>query len=260
MSGLSGIGHSPGMRRLPRPGFAGGSRGCLFVPGLQGSRSRCGSGPAGTLACGGCGRGEGRSVPCRVTVRELAGRTFTSRVYGAPRPAARAFVAPPQGATSGVQPRCTGALHSAPVGVQPTPVPGVPFRDAGKAAASSRPALPPRRASVVSTGNAGTDDAGKVASCAVDVQVVRDNGRLTGHFQRRPEDRNPSSGRPARQGVDPTPESSPTGTPGDFPTRENGFHNRPFQHLQPLVSIPRARQVRAIFTYQPEHGGNPCTT
>ena len=43
------------------------------------------------------------------------------------------------------------ALHSALVGVQPTTVPGVPSKGAGKAAASSRCALPLRRASVVST-------------------------------------------------------------------------------------------------------------
>ena len=151
MSGLSGIGHSPGVRRLPRPGRAGGSCGCLFVPGLPERRSRRGSGPGGTLARGGCGRGAGCSVPCSVTVRVLAGRTFPSRVYGAPRPAARSLTAPPQGATSGVQPRSTGALAGAPVGVQPTAVPGVPSRGAGKAAASSRPALPSRRASVVTS-------------------------------------------------------------------------------------------------------------
>ena len=260
MSGLSGFGHDPGVRRLPRPGFAGRFPELVSVQRLPGMRSRGGSGHRGIDARDGCGRGAGRSVPCSVTVRALAGRTPPARGLAASHPAARSFPAPPEGATSGVQPRCTGALHSARVGVQPTPVPGVPSRDAGKAAASSRPALPPRRASVVSTGNAGTDDAGKVTSCAVDIQVVRDNGRLTGPFQRRPEDRNPSSGRLARQGVDPTPESSPTGTPGDFPMRENGFHNRPFQHLQSLVSIPGARQVRAIFTYQPEDGGNPCTT
>ena len=44
-----------------------------------------------------------------------------------------------------------GALQSALVGVQPTTVPGALSRGAGKAAASSRIALPLRRASVVST-------------------------------------------------------------------------------------------------------------
>ena len=74
--------------------------------------------------------GRNRGMTCRYRVRAaFSGAGLT----GAPRrPALR-------------------ALQSALVGVQPTTVPGVPSRGAGKAAASSRIALPLRRASVVST-------------------------------------------------------------------------------------------------------------
>ena len=74
------------------------------------------------------------------------------------------------------------ALPSALVGVQPTTVPGVPSRDAGKAAASSRCALPPRGAGVVSTSVAGTDDAGNVTSWLAGRHVLRANGQLTRQF------------------------------------------------------------------------------
>ena len=74
--------------------------------------------------------GRNRGMTCRYRVRAAFSGTGLT---GAPRRPA------------------FGALQSALVGVQPTTVPGVPSRGAGKAAASSRIALPLRRASVVST-------------------------------------------------------------------------------------------------------------
>ena len=151
MSGLSGFGHDPGVRRLPRPGFTGRFPELVSVQRLPGRRSCGGSGHRGSNARDGCGRGVRTSVPCRLTVRTLSGRTPPARGLAASRPASRPFPAPPrarQAASSRVARR---ALPGARVGVQPATVPGVPSRDAGKAAASSRWALPTRRASVVST-------------------------------------------------------------------------------------------------------------
>ena len=149
MRGMSEIGHRPGMRRLPRPGWTGGAPEFVSVPGLPGRRSRAGSGPWGTADRACAGWGVGTSVPCKVTVRQLLGRTASPRVCAALRPAACSYQAPPQGATCGVQPHRIEALPSALVGVQPTTAPGAPSRGAGKAAASSRHALQPRRESVV---------------------------------------------------------------------------------------------------------------
>ena len=81
------------------------------------------------------------------------------------------------------RPAC-GALHSALVGVQPTRVSGPRPSGPGKAAASSRHALHLRRASVVSTSEAGTDDAGNTASCKAAVPECRDNGGTTGLLAR----------------------------------------------------------------------------
>ena len=72
------------------------------------------------------------------------------------------------------------ALPSALAGVQPATVLALRPSNAGKAAVSSRHALPLRRDSVVSTSEAGTDDAGNTASCKVAVPVCRDNGGTTG--------------------------------------------------------------------------------
>ena len=136
MSGLSGFRHNPGVRRLPRPGRAGGSPDLVSVPRLPGRRSGAGSGHGGTAARDGSGRGMGTSVPCRVTVRVLPGGMTPARSSTGLRAAARTFPAPPQGATCGVQP------HS---------ITGAPSRGASKATASSRQALLLRRASVVTS-------------------------------------------------------------------------------------------------------------
>ena len=72
------------------------------------------------------------------------------------------------------------ALSSALAGVQPATGCGPRPSGPGKAAASSRIALPRRRASVVSTSEAGTDDAGNSASCKAAVPLCRDNGGTTG--------------------------------------------------------------------------------
>ena len=81
------------------------------------------------------------------------------------------------------QPAC-GALHSALVGVQPATVSGPRPSGPGKVAASSRTALHPRRASVVSTSKAGTDDARNTASCKAAIPESRDNGGTTGLLAR----------------------------------------------------------------------------
>ena len=152
MRGLSQFGHHPGVRHMPRPGRAGGSRGCLSVPGLPGRRSRCGREPGGTLARDGSGRGFETAGPCFVTVRTLPGRLMPIRERIALRPAARSSQAPPEGATQcGVQPHGTAGAPERPCLRPAGNRPGAPSRGAGKAAASSRLALPPRRASVVST-------------------------------------------------------------------------------------------------------------
>ena len=149
MSGLSGFGHPPGMRRLPRPGSTGGSRGFVSVPGLPGRRSRCGSGPWGTAARDGCGRGVGTSVSCKVTVRALSGRISSGpRMYRAA--SSGAFL---PGASPRRQVRRSAAPHWG-AAKRPCRRPadnslGAPCRGAGKAAAFSRHALQPRRASVV---------------------------------------------------------------------------------------------------------------
>ena len=146
-----GFGHDPGVRRLPRPGFAGRFPELVSVQRLPGRRSCGGSGHRGRDARDGCGRGVRTSVPCRLTVRTPSGRTPPARGLAASRPASRPFPAPPRAQRAASSRAAWWVPQGARVGVQPTTVPGVPSRDAGKAAASSRPALPSRRASVVST-------------------------------------------------------------------------------------------------------------
>ena len=167
MSGLCGFGDNPGMRRLPRPAWGGRGPGSVSVPRLPERRSRAVS-----------GRGVVRSAPCRLTARALSGWADPALSCNAARPAAPAFPAPPQGAMGGVQP------HSI-AGVQPATGYGPRPSGPGKAAASSRFALPLRRGSVVSTSEAGTDDAGNAASCKAAVPVWRDNGGTTGLLARR---------------------------------------------------------------------------
>ena len=159
MRGMSGIGHHPGMRQLPRPGNTGCSCGFVSVPGLPGRRSRCGSGPGGTLARDASGRGLGFFAPCGLTAREMPGRMTSPRGGAALRPAARSFQAPPQGATCGVQPRSLMGAVRRPCRRSADKSLGVASSNAGKAAASSRHALQPRRASVVTTAKLGSDDA-----------------------------------------------------------------------------------------------------
>ena len=139
MRGMPGIRHQPGVRRLPRPGRAGGSVGFASVP-----RLRCGGGSGGTLARDGSSRGVVTSVPCCVTVRNLTGRETPARSRSALRSAARSFPA----ASSRDALR---ALQSALVGVQPAtalaPRPGAQARRRRPAAGPCRQ----RRASVVTS-------------------------------------------------------------------------------------------------------------
>lgn len=159
MRGMPGFRHNPGMRRLPRPGATGGSLEFLCLPRLPGRRSRCGSGHGGTAARDGSGRGVGTSVPCKMTVRTLPGRTHPARGCTALRPAARAFPAPPKGASCGVQPHCMAGAVKRPCRRPADTIPGAPSRGAREAAASSRDALRVRRDSVVTTAKLGSDDA-----------------------------------------------------------------------------------------------------
>ena len=161
MRGMSGFGHHPGMRQLPRPGATGGSLEFVSVPGLPGRRSRAGSGHGGTDARACVGRGVRTAVPCFVTVRELAGRTTSPCGCTALRSVARTSQAPPKGATGGVQPhRVTGAAKC-PCRRSADNIPGAPSRGACKAAAFSRHALQVRRLSVVTTTKLGSDDAAR---------------------------------------------------------------------------------------------------
>ena len=132
MRGMSGFGHHPGMRQLPRPGKAGGSLEFVSVPGLPGRRSRAGSGHGGTDARACVGRGVRTAVPCFVTVREMLGRTTSPCGCTALRPAARSFRAPQRRLLAAFSRTVLPALQSAVVGVQPTtflaPRPGAQAR------------------------------------------------------------------------------------------------------------------------------------
>ena len=156
MRGLLRIGRSLALRHLPRLGASDGSRGFLPLPGFCGRPA--GDGPAAGIACGAFAMHLATSFLCR-WLAALGCRQATVPARGgvtSPRPESRVQRRDPCGrpkAPTGAAFSRTAlrALPSALVGVQPTTVPGVPSRDAGKAAASSRPALPSRRASVVST-------------------------------------------------------------------------------------------------------------
>ena len=176
MRGVPGFRHPFGMRQVPRPGRPGGSRGFASVPELHAGRSRRVSGPAGTAGRErfGCGVTD---VPRLVKARTLSGWEYPARECIAPRPAARSFRAPPRRRHKVRRPaaRHWGAprrscRRSADNGLS------VPYRDAGKAAASSRCALPPRRASVVTTAKParlGSDDAVRRRTCNPETRVVR---------------------------------------------------------------------------------------
>ena len=164
MRGLLQIRRSLALRHLPRLGAAGGSRGVVSLLGCSGR-------PAGY----GPGRSVARGVSARCLGTSLSWRYLTALVC-------RRMAVPARGDTESLRPACrvqrrgpSRRLPKAPgaalsrtawgrvpaplVGVQPTPVPRAPSRGAGKAAASSRPALQPRRASVVTTAKLGSDDA-----------------------------------------------------------------------------------------------------
>ena len=155
MRGLLRIGRSLALRYLPRLGASDGSRGFLPLPGFCGRPA--GNGPAAGIACGALGMHLESSFLCR-WLSALGCRQATVPARGdvkSSRPASRVQRHGPSR-----RPKAPGAassrtalraLPSALVGVQPTTVPGVPSRDAGKAAASSRLALPSRRVSVVTS-------------------------------------------------------------------------------------------------------------
>ena len=163
MRGMPEFRHQPGMRPLPRPGNAGGTHWVVCVPGLHGRRSRRASGPGGTFARECLGLGLTTTVPCNAAVRELPARLMPIRNCNALRPAARAFQAPAEGATMcGVLPHGTASAPERPCRRPADNCLDAPSRGAGKAAASSRQALPLRRAGVVTTGelaSLGSDDA-----------------------------------------------------------------------------------------------------
>ena len=150
MREMPGFGLDSGVRQLSRAGRSGGSGGLASVPGI-----RCGAKPGRSFARAGSGSGIGTLSPFVVTVRIVAGRDDPARGSSVPRTAARSMQAPPRRRHKVRRPaaRHWGAAkrpcrRAADNGV------GAPFRGAGKAAASSRCALPSRRASVVSTASA----------------------------------------------------------------------------------------------------------
>lgn len=176
MSGLSGFGDNPGMRRLPRLGWMGRHPELVSVPRLPGRRSRAGSGDGRTTARDGSGWGVERSLPCKVTARGLMGRTTPALNRSAPRPAARTLPAPPQGATCGVQPHSIAGAPRRRSRRAAGGIPGAPSRGAREAAASSRYALRVRRESVVTTvelARLGSDDALRRRTDNPETRVVR---------------------------------------------------------------------------------------
>ena len=252
MSGLSGFRHKPGVRHLPRLGRTGRHPEFVFVPRLPGRRSRAGSGDGRTASREGSGRGVERPVPRNVAVRELPARLMPIRDCNARRPAARFHTAPPEGATMcGVQPHGVMGAPERPCRRPADNTLYAPSRGAGKAAASSRQALPLRRAGVVSTSEAGTDDAGNVTSRKVEQRVFRTNGRLTRLFsaarkvatclpqvmemKRLTQRRNG-----ALQGRQAFPQSGKTGSHSALPTS---------------VTASADMQIRAIITYLMEVSG-----
>ena len=162
MQGVSEFRHQPGVRRLPRPGAAGSSPGLLRLPGLRARRSRYGAGAGRAFARERFGWGV-TFVPFFAAARTLLGRLMPICERIALRPAARSFLAPPEGATRcGVQPHYSAGAPWRPCLRPAGNRPYAPSRGAGKAAAFSRLALPLRRASVVTTGELarlGSDDA-----------------------------------------------------------------------------------------------------
>ena len=182
MQGVSEFRHQPGVRRLPRPGATGGSPGLSRLPGLRARRSRRGAGRGERSARMRPGWGV-TFVPFFAAARTLLGRFMPVRERIALRPAARSFLAPPKGATRcGVQPHYSAGAPWRPCLRPAGNRPYAPSRGAGKAAAYSRLALPLRRAGVVSTSEAGTDDAGNVTSYKVEVRISGHNGHTTRHF------------------------------------------------------------------------------
>ena len=158
MRGLLRFGGFPGVRHVPRQSGACCSTWGLSVPGFCGRRRRR-DGHGGAVAGDGSRRRLGIAVSRLVMNRNGTGRVTPPQQLGAPRPAARAFRAPPKGATCGVQPHRMSGAAKRPCRRSADNIPGAPSRGAGKAAASSRDALRVRRASVVTTAKLGSDDA-----------------------------------------------------------------------------------------------------
>ena len=136
----------------------GGFPGVRHVPGFYGRR-RGRDGLGGTVAGDGSRRRLGTAVSRLVMNCHAAGRVTPPQQLGASRPAARAFQAPPKGATCGVQPQRMSGAAKRRCRRPADNIPGAPSRGARRAAASSRDALRLRRASVVTTAKLGSDDA-----------------------------------------------------------------------------------------------------
>jgi len=168
MSGLSGFRHEPGVRRLPRLGTTGGHPVFVSVPRLPGRRSR-----------GAARSGPGRGVVSWkfFTTWALVGRTLPALCGMALRPAAPALPAPPRRRRTVRRPaaRLWGAARR-PCRRPADNGPSAPSRGAGKAAASSRCALPSRRESVVTTvelARLGSDDALRRRINGPEIRAVR---------------------------------------------------------------------------------------
>ena len=161
MRGVLRFGGFPGVRHVPRQSGGCWSSRSLSVPGFYGRCWRR-DGLGGTVAGDGTRRRLGIAVSRLVMNCHAAGRVTPPQQLGASRPAARAFQAPPKGATCGVQPHRISGAAKRPCRRSADNIPGAPSRGAGKAAASSRDAFRVRRASVVTTAKLaklGSDDA-----------------------------------------------------------------------------------------------------
>ena len=256
MRGLLRIGCSLALRHLPRLGAPGGSRGSVPVPGFCGRPA--GGGPGAGVASGAFAVCLETSFPCR-WLSALVCRQAAVPARGgvkSPRPAGRVqrrdCSRRPKAPSAAFSRTALRALPSALVGVQPTTVPGVPSRDAGKAAASSRCALPPRRAGVVSTSEAGTDDAGNPTSWLAGRHVLRANGQLTRHFGavRKVATRLPRVMQ-AKRLTQPR-NGAQQGRRGCSHAGNRVSHAAHSNTCKRLRKFPGARQVRAIYTYLTE--------
>ena len=169
------------VRDVPRAGTPG--RVCL--PGLSG-RPGTRKGHGRLSARGGTRWRLGASIPCRLTARTTTGGQHRSArrpptdMASVPRPAARAFQRRPQAPPGGVQPHRFAGAAKRPCRRAAGNGLGVAAQQRRQGGGVQPPRLATTARSVVSTSEAGTDDAGNATSCKAAVPDCRDNGGTTG--------------------------------------------------------------------------------